>query len=156
MNRQRQKKSLSPPRARNKPTEETKNFETPNASKEKENSQTIETTSSIASQHTESVMTVTKPAEEIPPEPETTPSEIDIHYWISFAKEYAVSIGLALDSTAVDCWDNPIRAGAHCIYLERDIKSRLNRYAKDGDVTDVWIWAEPVGNDFYDIYIGYA
>ena len=148
--------TVSTPITTKKPTEETKNLETPNASKEKENSQTIETTSSIASQHTESVITVTKPAEEIPPEPETTPAEIDIHYWISFAKEYAVSIGLTLDSTAVDCWDNPIRAGAHCIYLERDIISRLNRYARDEDITDVWIWAEPTDNDCYDIYIGYA
>lgn len=148
--------TVSTPITTKKPTEETKNFETPNASKEKENSQTIETTSSIASQHTESVITVTKPSEEIPPEPETTPSEIDIHYWISFAKEYAVSIGLTLDSTAVDCWDNPIRAGAHCIYLKRDIISRLNRYARDEDITDIWIWTESVGNDCYDIYIGYA
>ena len=148
--------TVSTPITTKKPTEETKNFETPNASKEKENSQTIETTSSIASQHTESVITVTKPAEEIPPEPETTPAEIDIHYWISFAKEYAVSIGLTLDSTAVDCWDNPIGANSQCIYLERDIKSRLNRYAKDEDITDVWIWAEPIGDDCYDIYIGYA
>ena len=52
--------------------------------------------------------------------------------------------------------DNPIRAGAHCIYLERDIKNRLNRYAKDEDITDVWIWAEHSGNDCYDIYVGYA
>ena len=40
--------------------------------------------------------------------------------------------------------------------LERDIKSRLNRYAKDEDITDVWIWAEATGNDCYDLYIGYA
>ena len=70
--------------------------------------------------------------------------------------EYAVSIGLILDSEAVDCWDNPIRAGAHCIYLERDIQSRLNRYTKDEDITDVWIWAENIGNNCYEIYIGYA
>ena len=148
--------TVSTPITTKKPTEETKNFETPNASKEKENSQTIETTSSIASQHTESVITVTKPAEEIPPEPETTPSEIDIHYWISFAKEYAISIGLSLDSAAIDCWDNPIGANSRCIYLERDIKSRLNRYAKDEDITDVWIWTETTGNSCCDIYIGYA
>ena len=69
---------------------------------------------------------------------------------------YAESKGLVLSDTAVDCWDNPIRAGTHCIYLERDIQSRLNRYAKDEDITDVWIWAETTGNDRYDIYIGYA
>lgn len=107
----------------------------------------------------------TKPTEDPKPEPEpetqaTEPTEqpkaFDIDYWIGFAKSYAQSKGLVLDTAAVDCWDNPIRAGSHCIYLERDIQSRLNRYANDEDITDVWIWAESVGNDCYDIYIGYA
>ena len=91
-------------------------------------------------------------------EPETTepPKAFDIGYWVGYAKNYAQSKGLVLDAAAVDCWDNPIRAGSHCIYLERDIQSRLNRYANDEDITDVWIWAESVGNDCYDIYIGYA
>ena len=80
----------------------------------------------------------------------------NIEYWLEFAKEYAHRKGLALEPSAVDCWDNPIRAGAHCIYLERDIQSRLNRYANDEDITDVWIWYESLGNDCYDIYIGYA
>lgn len=90
------------------------------------------------------------------PEPTEPPKAFDIDYWIGFAKSYAQSKGLVLDAAAVDCWDNPIRAGSHCIYLERDIQSRLNRYANDEDITDVWIWAESVGNDCYDIYIGYA
>ena len=105
----------------------------------------------------------TKPTEDPTPEPETQapettepPQAFDIDYWIGFAKNYAQSKGLVLDAAAVDCWDNPIRAGSHCIYLERDIQSRLNRYANDEDITDVWIWAESVGNDCYDIYIGYA
>ena len=105
----------------------------------------------------------TKPTEAPTPEPETQapettepPKAFDIDYWIGFAKNYAQSKGLVLDAAAVDCWDNPIRAGSHCIYLERDIQSRLNRYANDEDITDVWIWAESVGNDCYDIYIGYA
>lgn len=90
--------------------------------------------------------------------PETTepPKAFNIDYWLNYAKNYARSKGLVLDATAVDCWDNPIRAGSHCIYLERDIQSRLNRYANDEDITDVWIWAELAGNDCYDIYIGYA
>lgn len=90
--------------------------------------------------------------------PETTepPKAFDIGYWVGYAKNYAQSKGLVLDAAAVDCWDNPIRAGSHCIYLERDIQSRLNRYANDEDITDVWIWAESVGDDCYDIYIGYA
>ena len=92
-----------------------------------------------------------QPVEETQPEP-----EFEISYWISFAKTYAQSVGLNLDAAAVDCWDNPITAGAHCIYLERDITNRLNRYSKDEDITDVWIWAVDLGNGIYDLYIGYA
>ena len=61
-----------------------------------------------------------------------------------------------LDSGAVYCWDNPIDADAGCIYLERDIQSRLNRYAADADITDVWVWYESVSAGSYLIYIGYA
>ncbi len=123
------------------------------------------TIANTTSQLTESETTAAEPPkkevkaetiQETVSEPETTKPKFDIYYWITFAKEYAVSIGLTLDSTAVDCWDNPIRSGAHCIYLERDIQSRLNRYSKDEDITDVWIWAEATSNDCYDIYIGYA
>lgn len=90
-------------------------------------------------------------------EPETEPAApFEIGTWISFAQSYAQSIGLNLDSAAVDCWDNPITAGAHCIYLERDICSRLDRYNRDEDITDVWIWAVEIGNGCYDLYIGYA
>lgn len=85
-----------------------------------------------------------------------TEPELDINYWVEYAKNYAVSKGLGLSPAAVDCWDNPIVVGAHCIYLERDIQSRLNRYANDEDITDVWIWAEPTGSGRYDLYIGYA
>ena len=138
------------------PTEELKHSETANTSEKNSTTQTVETTPSITSQHTESETTVIEPTKETVPESETPQSEFDIQYWISFAKEYAISIGLSLDSAAIDCWDNPIGANSRCIYLERDIKSRLNRYAKDEDITDVWIWAELVGNDCYDIYIGYA
>ena len=90
------------------------------------------------------------------PEQTEPPQAFDIAYWVDYAQTYAKGKGLVLDNNAIDCWDNPIRAGAHCIYLERDIQSRLNRYAKDEDITDVWIWIESVGNDCYDIYIGYA
>ena len=91
------------------------------------------------------------PAAEEPTEP-----EFDIQTWIDYANAYAESMGLRLESSAVDCWDNPISAGAHCSYLERDIQSRLNRYARDEDITDVWIWAEARSDGKYDLYIGYA
>ena len=98
----------------------------------------------------------TAPPETEPRETEATEPQFDIGYWIGYAKSFAASIGLRLESSAVDCWDNPIRAGSHCTYLERDIQSRLNRYAKDEDITDVWIWAEDRGDGTYDLYIGYA
>ena len=98
-----------------------------------------------------SVPAITEPE----PSPETEPA-FDIEHWISYAKSTAVSLGLTLDSSATDCWDNPITAKPTCIYLARDINSRLNRYAKDGEITAVWIWYECVGTSSYLIYIGYA
>ena len=90
------------------------------------------------------------------PKQEPTESAFDISYWIAFAKNYAESVGLTLNSEAVFCWDNPIAAGSQCKYTERDIKGYLNRYAKDPDITDVWIWYEQTGSGSYEIYIGYA
>ena len=90
------------------------------------------------------------PAVEEPAEP-----EFDIQTWIDYAKAYAESVGLRPESSAVDCWDTPISAGAHCS-PERDIQNRLNRYSRDEDITDVWIWAELRPDGRYDLYIGYA
>lgn len=91
-----------------------------------------------------------------PPKPEPTEPAFDIIYWISFAKSYAESVGLTLNSEAVYCWDNPIAAGSQCKYTERDIKGYLNRYANDPDITDVWIWYEQTGTGSFEVYIGYA
>ena len=103
------------------------------------------------------------PAETQPPvqtEPPAAEEPVEpafcIDDWIAYAQSYAQSVGLRLESSAVDCWDNPITAGAHSLYLERDIQSRLNRYAKDEDITDVWIWAQSRSDGSYDLYIGYA
>lgn len=89
-----------------------------------------------------------------PPEP-----KFDINEWVSYAKSYAKSVGLELDSEAVECWDNPI--GWKSSYSDTDvlkgnIQSRMNRYAKDDDITAVWVWYESTGNGSYDLYIGYA
>lgn len=101
--------------------------------------------------------TETQPQEPEPPAAEEPTEPIfDIQTWIDYAKAYAESVGLQLESSAVDCWDNPIDADADCIYLERDICSRLNRYAADETITDVWVWYEAVGTNSYLIYIGYA
>lgn len=98
-----------------------------------------------------SVPAITEPEPTSEPEP-----TFDIEHWISYAKSTAVSLGLTLENSATECWDNPITADQGCIYLERDINSRLNRYAKDGEITAVWIWYECVGTSSYLIYIGYA
>ena len=100
---------------------------------------------------TQSPVQTEPPAVEEPVEP-----AFCIDDWIAYAQSYAGSVGLNLDSTATGCWDNPIVAGAHCAYLERDIQSRLNRYAKDDSILDVWIWAESRSDGSYDLYIGYA
>ena len=66
-------------------------------------------------------------------EPEPEPA-FDIDYWISYAKSTAVSLGLTLENSATECWDNPITVDQGCIYLERDINSRLKRYAEDESI----------------------
>ena len=95
---------------------------------------------------------------ETPPESVTEPpkAEFNVNYWISFARSYALQTGLEIDETAVDCWDNPTTANADCIYLERDLTHRLDRYNCDDDITAVNIWAESLGNGNYLIYIAYA
>ena len=89
-----------------------------------------------------------KPAE---PEP-----QFDINVWIAYAKQCAEDLGFRLNSEAVECWDNPIGANAKCKYLERDIKSRLSMYARYGDITEIWVWAEEISPESYELYIGYA
>ena len=82
--------------------------------------------------------------------------EFDISYWISYAQNYAKSIGLIIDKTATECWDNPISANANNKNIGADIESRLNRYKNVDGFTSVWIWAEKVSDTQYELYIGYA
>lgn len=82
--------------------------------------------------------------------------EFDINYWISYAQNYAQSIGLTLDETATECWDNPISANANIKNIGADIESRLNRYKNVEGSTSVWIWAEKLYDTQYELYIGYA
>ena len=95
--------------------------------------------------------TPTEPPTELPTEP-----PFDIDAWVDFAREYAVSLGLVLDSAATSCWDNPILASAQSRYLERDLKGVLEDYASAPDISQVWIWPELRPDGRYDIYIGYA
>ena len=82
--------------------------------------------------------------------------EFDINYWISYAQNYAQSIGLTLDETATECWDNPISANANNKNIGDDIESRLNRYKNVDGFTSVWILSEKLSDTQYEIYIGYA
>lgn len=132
----------------------------------KQPSHTVPSTTSPPTQEQHPVeVPTTKPHVETTSPPITTrptaptqPTEpaFDITYWVSYAKNYAVSIGLRLDKSAVDCWDNPIIANEKCKYLERDIKGVLNYYARNADITDVWVWYEEVAQGEYELYIGYA
>lgn len=82
--------------------------------------------------------------------------KFDISYWISYAQNYAQSIGFTLEKTATECWDNPISANANNKNISIDIESRLNRYKNVEGCTSVWIWAEKLSDTQYEIYIGYA
>ena len=82
--------------------------------------------------------------------------KFDISYWISYAQNYSQSIGLTLDETATECWDNPISANANNKNMDADIESRLNRYKNTEEFSSVWIWAEKLSDTQYELYIGYA
>jgi chemotaxis protein histidine kinase CheA len=159
--------STPEPEKASQPTQSSEATETPTSSSlEPVSEPTTSTEAPVKQQSTESAadkpatVETTKPVETATPtesEPTSTPEpSFDIGYWISYAKSTAVSLGLTLESSAVDCWDNPITANPDCIYLERDISARLSRYASDEDITDVWVWYECVGTNSYLIYVGYA
>ena len=93
--------------------------------------------------------TQSKPKEEVKP-------SFDVNSSVNYAKSYAQSIGLKLDSTATDCWDNPITANAKRTGIRDDIQNRLNRYKNVEGFTAVWVWAEKVSDTEYEIYISYC
>lgn len=89
--------------------------------------------------------------------PAEPPKQVfDVSPYVSYAKEYAVSIGLSLDSTATECWDNPISANPNRSGIKSDIESRLSRYKNSEGFTAVWIWTEKASDTEYNIYIGYC
>ena len=101
--------------------------------------------------------TTESPKDTEAPKPTEQPKpSIDIDGQISFAKEYATSIGLTLDSTATDCWDNPITVNVGKADVKGDIKSRLNRYKNTEGFTSVWVWVVKISDTEYELYIGYA
>ena len=139
-----------------KPAEE-KSSEKPKAEPLKQTN-----TPTISEKHTEQskepTSAIPKPTEK-PKEPKLTESPkrtFDVSEYVSYAKNYAQSIGLELDSTATECWDNPITANSRGTGIKDDIKSRLNRYKNVEDFTAVWVWTEKVSDTEYEIYIGYC
>ena len=124
-----------------KPAEE-KSSEKPKAEPSKRTN-----TPTVSEKHTEQLK---EPTSAIPK------PTFDVSEYVSYAKSYAQSIGLELDSTATECWDNPITANSRRTGIKDDIKSRLNRYKNVEGFTAVWVWAEKVSDMEYEIYIGYC
>ena len=87
------------------------------------------------------------------PQPEE--KTFDMDYWLAYAKEYAESIGLRLDENVADSWDTPIRCSSKTEdVLAAYIRDDLSYYKDEEGCTAVWIWAEPVGDGQYELFIG--
>lgn len=150
--------------------EETTPIPAAETSTEKESKEPIfSQTTTVNTEPKQDTHTQTEPPKSEKSEPEITTNtvseaktaveqieEFDISYWISYAQNYAQSIGLTLDETATECWDNPISANANIKNIGADIESRLNRYKNVEGSTSVWIWAEKISDTQYELYIGYA
>ena len=112
------------------------------------------------------------PAETVPPKAPPTESDpskpvtdetaphpeekvFDMDYWLGYAKDYAVGIGLRLDENATDSWDTPIRCSSKTEdVLAAYIRDDLTYYKNEEGCTAVWIWAEQVGDGQYELFIG--
>ena len=112
------------------------------------------------------------PAETVPPEAPPTESDpskpvtdetapqpeekgFDMDYWLGYAKDYAVGIGLRLDENATGSWDTPIRCSSKTEdVLAAYIRDDLSYYKNEEGCTAVWIWAEQVGDGQYELFIG--
>lgn len=112
------------------------------------------------------------PAETVPPEApptESAPSKpvtdetapqpeekgFDIDYWLAYAKDCAVSIGLVLDQGTAGTWDTPIRCSSKTEdVLAAYIRDDLTYYKDQEGCTAVWIWAEQIGDGQYELFIG--
>lgn len=89
------------------------------------------------------------------PAPQPEEKVFDMDYWLGYAKDYAVGIGLRLDENATDSWDTPIRCSSKTEdVLAAYIRDDLSYYKDEEGCTAVWIWAEPVGDGQYELFIG--
>lgn len=91
--------------------------------------------------------------------PTTTENKkvIDIVYYETYAKSYAKQIGLSYDSSATDCWDNPIIVSVtNGSYVKRDIRGYLNSYKNVEGFESICVWSKKRTDGKYDLYIGYS
>ena len=89
------------------------------------------------------------------PAPHPEEKVFDMDYWLAYAKDYAVGIGLRLDENAADSWDTPIRCSSKTEdVLAAYIRDDLTYYKNEEGCTAVWIWAEQVGDGQYELFIG--
>ena len=101
--------------------------------------------------------TESDPSKPVTDEPAPQPEEkgFDMDYWLGYAKDYAVGIGLRLDENAAGSWDTPIRCSSKTEdVLAAYIRDDLTYYKNEEGCTAVWIWAEPVGDGQYELFIG--
>ena len=101
----------------------------------------------------------TKPVEETTvktTEQITEEQKVNVDYYVNFAKNYALNIGLTYDVEATECWDNPISITSKTTSTITNIESRLNRYKNIEGLESVCVWYEKCGENDYDLYIGYA
>lgn len=89
------------------------------------------------------------------PAPQPEEKVFDMDYWLGYAKDYAVGIGLRLDENATDSWDTPIRCSSKTEdVLAAYIRDDLTYYKNEEGCMAVWIWAEQVGDGQYELFIG--
>ena len=89
------------------------------------------------------------------PAPQPEEKVFDMDYWLGYAKDYAVGIGLVLDQGTAGTWDTPIRCSSKTEdVLAAYIRDDLTYYKNEEGCTAVWIWAEQVGDGQYELFIG--
>lgn len=89
------------------------------------------------------------------PAPHPEEKSFNMDYWLGYAKDYAVGIGLRLDENATDSWDTPIRCSSKTEdVLAAYIRDDLSYYKDEEGCTAVWIWAERIGDGQYELFIG--
>lgn len=89
------------------------------------------------------------------PAPQPEEKSFNMDYWLGYAKDYAVGIGLRMDENATGSWDTPIQCSSKTEdVLAAYIRDDLTYYKNEEGCTAMWIWAEQVGDGQYELFIG--